>query len=182
MSIRRKTIEVMTLLYEAAKKAHTDLNVNTAALNPTSGLKRRNPALFKRIIWKPDPSDPDKGVFVATDLDADSEKLQKELPPGLLVTGPPNAKVIVQAGNKAPAPDPMTGHMRTVDGDNGVGEQAINTNMAMNFLEDGENGQMSQMGNQGMGGYGQLQNTNQSLDQINYLVSVQVLQLHRWRY
>lgn len=87
MSMRRKTIEVMTLLYEAAKRAHTgDGIINTAALNPTTGLKRRDPALFQKIIWKPDPNDPGSGIFVADNSDEESKKLQQELPPGVLTT------------------------------------------------------------------------------------------------
>jgi len=104
----------MTLLYEAAKKVHSpDGGLGTAALNPTPGLKRRDPDLFKRIFWKPDPNEPDKGVFVATDVDIKSHQLQRELPPGILVTqssllpaaGPSNSTP--QGGNLRTAPMPQ---------------------------------------------------------------------------
>jgi hypothetical protein len=103
MSIRRKvgevhlqdeckltllqTIEVMTLLYEAAKKAHKDdLQINSSALNPTTGVKRRHPDMLKKIVWRPDPNQPSHGVFVATDLDPNSELLS-DLAPNTLITG-----------------------------------------------------------------------------------------------
>ncbi|KAJ9116170.1 hypothetical protein QFC20_000850 [Naganishia adeliensis] len=87
MSIRRKTIEVMTLLYEAAKKAHKDdLQINPSALNPTTGVKRRHPDMLKKIVWRPDPNQPSHGVFVATDLDPNSELLT-DLAPNTLITG-----------------------------------------------------------------------------------------------
>jgi len=92
----------MTLLYEAAKKVHTpNGGLGTAALNPTPGLKRRDPELFKRIVWKPDPDDPGKGVFVATDMGSTSRQLERELPPGILVTEsavPPNQELVPQLG------------------------------------------------------------------------------------
>lgn len=78
----------MSLLYEAAKKAHgTEDQVNATPLNPTPGLKHRDPSILKRIVWVPDPAEPGKGVFVATNMDADSRQLQEELPPGVLITG-----------------------------------------------------------------------------------------------
>ncbi|KAJ9110107.1 hypothetical protein QFC19_001778 [Naganishia cerealis] len=87
MSIRRKTIEVMTLLYEAAKKAHKDdLQINPSALNPTTGVKRRHPDMLRKIVWRPDPNQPSHGVFVATDLDPNSELLT-DLAPNTLITG-----------------------------------------------------------------------------------------------
>ncbi|KAJ9119172.1 hypothetical protein QFC22_003664 [Naganishia vaughanmartiniae] len=87
MSIRRKTIEVMTLLYEAAKKAHKDdLQINSSALNPTTGVKRRHPDMLRKIVWRPDPNQPSHGVFVATDLDPNSELLT-DLAPNTLITG-----------------------------------------------------------------------------------------------
>jgi hypothetical protein len=77
----------MTLLYEAAKKAHKDdLQINPSALNPTTGVKRRHPDMLKKIVWRPDPNQPSHGVFVATDLDPNSELLT-DLAPNTLITG-----------------------------------------------------------------------------------------------
>lgn len=82
-----QTIEVMTLLYEAAKKAHKDdLQINSSALNPTTGVKRRHPDMLRKIVWRPDPNQPSHGVFVATDLDPNSDLLT-DLAPNTLITG-----------------------------------------------------------------------------------------------
>lgn len=87
MSMRRKTIEVMSLLYEAAKKVHDkESKYGNAVFNPTIGVQQRDPEVFKRVVWKPDPDDQGEGVYVATDYDPVSQQVQKELPPGVLVT------------------------------------------------------------------------------------------------
>lgn len=96
----------MTLLYEAAKKAHKDdLQINSSALNPTTGVKRRHPDMLKKIVWRPDPNQPSHGVFVATDLDPNSELLS-DLAPNTLITGTQNPspkEVPPPANRNAPA-------------------------------------------------------------------------------
>lgn len=88
MSMRRKTVEVMSLLYEAAKKAHAPENEeNTYALNPTTGVKRRDKSMFKNVVWQKDESRPGRGVFVATDKAVESE-MPKDIPAGLVIVAP----------------------------------------------------------------------------------------------
>lgn len=98
----------MTLLYEAAKKAHKDdLQINTTALNPTTGVKRRHPDMLKKIVWRPDPNQPSHGVFVATDLDPNSELLT-DLAPNTLITGTqdPSPKDAPRAAQPDAQPQP----------------------------------------------------------------------------
>jgi hypothetical protein len=64
MSIRRKTCETMTLLYEAALKTNPD-DERPPAINPTPGVLPR-PALGK-AIWVADASKPYGGIWVAQD-------------------------------------------------------------------------------------------------------------------
>lgn len=98
----------MTLLYEAAKKAHKDdLQINPSALNPTTGVKRRHPDMLKKIVWRPDPNQPSHGVFVATDLDPNSELLT-DLAPNTLITGTqdPSPKELPRPSQPNPQPQP----------------------------------------------------------------------------
>ncbi|KAL0574331.1 hypothetical protein V5O48_007613, partial [Marasmius crinis-equi] len=79
MSARRKTAEVISLLYEAL---HTPMSLEKPALNPTGGVKGKDPM---ELDYKPDPNRPGGGVFVArgkmrkTDL--------KDLPKGTVIGG-----------------------------------------------------------------------------------------------
>lgn len=89
MSMRRKTVEVMSLLYEAAKKAHAPENneENTYALNPTTGVRRRDKSMFKNVVWQKDESRPGRGVFVATNKVLETE-MPKDIPEGLVIVAP----------------------------------------------------------------------------------------------
>ncbi|WWC92343.1 uncharacterized protein L201_007298 [Kwoniella dendrophila CBS 6074] len=68
MSIRRKTCETMTLLYEAALKTDPDSNENRAAplvpANPTAGVIPRKGG-FSRVQFKKDENREGGGVFIA---------------------------------------------------------------------------------------------------------------------
>lgn len=64
MSIRRKTCETMTLLYEAALKTNPEED-RPPAINPTAGVLPR-PSLGK-ARWLADPSKPYGGIWVAED-------------------------------------------------------------------------------------------------------------------
>jgi len=59
MSARRKTAEIISLLYEATQGPRT---VEVPALNPTGGVKANPPAALE---YKKDPTRPGGGVFVA---------------------------------------------------------------------------------------------------------------------
>ncbi|KAF7305047.1 hypothetical protein MKEN_01219700 [Mycena kentingensis (nom. inval.)] len=77
MSARRKTAEIITLLYEATQGPQ--LPLETPALNPTGGVKNKQPAALN---YKPDPERPGSGVFVAR---KDSPEDFKDLAPGTVI-------------------------------------------------------------------------------------------------
>lgn len=88
MSMRRKTVEVMSLLYEAAKKTQTAGSEEmTSVLNPTTGVRRRNQDMFQKVVFQHDESRPGHGMFVAKNIMKESE-VPNDLPPGLLVVAP----------------------------------------------------------------------------------------------
>jgi hypothetical protein len=148
----------MTLLYEAAKKVHSqDGGLGTAALNPTPGLKRRDPDLFKRIVWKPDPNEPDKGVFVATDMDSRSQQLQRELPPGILITGSSLAVPVKQIPLTSQTVPKQTGSMGQPQGN-----QDFNLLNHANLNQPPQLPNMAQMSNQ---------TSDLSNQPVSYLVS-----------
>jgi len=64
MSSKRKTAEIITLLYETTQGPPINLD-DPPALNPTGGVTRKIPASFKGLKYKQDPSRPGGGVFVA---------------------------------------------------------------------------------------------------------------------
>ncbi|KAJ6597033.1 fungal-specific transcription factor domain-containing protein [Mycena vulgaris] len=77
MSARRKTAEIITLLYEATQGPA--LPLEAPALNPTGGVKGKPPL---QLDYKPDPTRPGAGVFVAH---RDSRDDFEDLPAGTVV-------------------------------------------------------------------------------------------------
>ncbi|KAJ7709763.1 fungal-specific transcription factor domain-containing protein [Mycena rosella] len=77
MSARRKTAEIITLLYEATQGPQ--LPLEAPALNPTGGVKGKQPPA---LDYKPDPTRPGAGVFVAH---KDSQDDFEDLPAGIVV-------------------------------------------------------------------------------------------------
>lgn len=70
MSIRRKTCETMTLLYEAALKTTAEIDdkaVQPKPINPTAGVQRRE-ELGKAVFIK-DPTHPAGGIWVVSSDD-----------------------------------------------------------------------------------------------------------------
>jgi hypothetical protein len=63
MSARRKTAEIIALLYEATQGP--PLQMERPALNPTSNVTTRKPPPFGGLAYQKDPSWPGGGVFVA---------------------------------------------------------------------------------------------------------------------
>jgi len=64
MSTRRKTAEIITLLYETTTGPPINLD-EPPALNPTGGGVRKIQASFKGLKFKKDTSRPGGGVFIA---------------------------------------------------------------------------------------------------------------------
>ncbi|KAE9409478.1 hypothetical protein BT96DRAFT_1012476 [Gymnopus androsaceus JB14] len=79
MSARRKTAEIITLLYEATQSP--TLPMEAPALNPTGGVKGKQPLGI--LDYKPDPTRPGGGVFVAKGGSAGYQ----DLPAGVVVEG-----------------------------------------------------------------------------------------------
>ena len=71
MSIRQKTCETMTLLYEAALKTNPEIEVpkdRPPPINLVAGVSQRpNPG---RAVWVPDPSKSNGGTWIAKTEDA----------------------------------------------------------------------------------------------------------------
>ncbi|KAK8850554.1 hypothetical protein IAR55_004472 [Kwoniella newhampshirensis] len=136
MSIRRKTCETMTLLYEAALKTnpHSDVNESPSPLapNPTAGVIPRKGG-FSRLTFVKDDSRPGGGVFVAAN---ESERMNSGLHPKdvILVSEMPGVAGSQVQGNGDIA--------RVENGNTPVGGQGIlrdlqwsgdNVNPQMNF-------------------------------------------------
>ncbi|KAK7693747.1 hypothetical protein QCA50_003319 [Cerrena zonata] len=80
MSARRKTAEIIALLYEATQGPQQP--VEPPVLNPTGGVKGK-PATGSLVFTK-DPSRPGGGVFVARERPSDD--LVRELPEGTIIS------------------------------------------------------------------------------------------------
>ncbi|KAJ7046943.1 fungal-specific transcription factor domain-containing protein [Mycena alexandri] len=76
MSARRKTAEIITLLFEATQGPA--LPLEAPALNPTGGVKGKRPVV---LDYKPDPTRPGSGVFVAS---KNSKEDFGDLPAGII--------------------------------------------------------------------------------------------------
>ena len=79
MSIRRKTCETMTLLYEAALKTNPDVEEpkdRPAAINPTAGVEPRS--AVGRAVWIKDDTRKGGGIWVAR---TDQERQDAGVPP-----------------------------------------------------------------------------------------------------
>jgi len=77
MSARRKTTEIISLLYEATLSPAP--GVTSPPLNPTTGVKSHPPA--SKLVYKEDESRPGGGVFVAQG----SKEGYKDIPPGVII-------------------------------------------------------------------------------------------------
>ena len=76
MSIRRKTCETTSLLYEAALKTNvSEQNDRPSNVNPTAGVRMREK--YGNSVFVPDTSKPGGGIWVASSRD---EMLQAGLP------------------------------------------------------------------------------------------------------
>ncbi|CAL1705128.1 unnamed protein product [Somion occarium] len=80
MSARRKTAEIISLLWEATQGPQQSLEA--PALNPTSGVKGKQPT--GSLVFTKDPTRPGGGVFVARERPSDD--LVRELPEGTIIS------------------------------------------------------------------------------------------------
>jgi hypothetical protein len=79
MSARRKTAEIISLLYEATQGPPPA--VETPALNPTGGVYVKQPM---KVTYKKDPSRPGGGVFVAEDTTRPEDV--EDIPAGVVIS------------------------------------------------------------------------------------------------
>ncbi|PWN51875.1 hypothetical protein IE53DRAFT_361230 [Violaceomyces palustris] len=80
-TVRAKTSEVITLLYEAASGVYAQ-SPCSGNLNPTAGVSnRRTIEAVRGLVFKPDPSRPGGGVFVAND----KSLVLRDLPRGTVI-------------------------------------------------------------------------------------------------
>ncbi|THU82611.1 hypothetical protein K435DRAFT_823172 [Dendrothele bispora CBS 962.96] len=79
MSARRKTAEIMALLYEATQGPPVPMEA--PALNPTGGVTVKQP--LGGLDYRPDPTRPGKGVFIARGQA--KEGIYQDLPVGTIV-------------------------------------------------------------------------------------------------
>ncbi|KAK7020498.1 fungal-specific transcription factor domain-containing protein [Favolaschia claudopus] len=139
MSARRKTAEIITLLFEATQGPQ--LPLEAPALNPTGGVKGKQPSVLN---YKPDPTRPGGGVFIAH---PDSKDDFNDLIPGTVIKdGVEQGKIGTESGqNKAGA---AAGSMVNLTPLSAGGRVGGNLNPAMN------------MGAAASGGSGQVQVMN----------------------
>ncbi|KAF7778524.1 transcriptional regulator family: Fungal Specific TF [Agaricus bisporus var. burnettii] len=78
MSSRRKTAEIIALLYEATQGP--PLPMEAPALNPTGGVKTRPPLSLE---YRKDPTRPGGGVFIAQPRTREEDV--KDIPPGTII-------------------------------------------------------------------------------------------------
>ncbi|KAI9637068.1 fungal-specific transcription factor domain-containing protein [Dioszegia hungarica] len=146
MSIRRKTCETMTLLYEAALKTNPE-DDRPPAINPTAGVQHR-PALGK-AIWKRDTLNPYGGIWVAQDNEEKEDSgltensvvimgdVGKERPPPEMESTDPSIRQ-----THGPPDDPMQ-----VFRDMQMAGSSVNVNPQMNFAGLDFGGDVSGMAN-----------------------------------
>ncbi|CAK5264927.1 unnamed protein product [Mycena citricolor] len=123
MSARRKTAEIITLLFEATQGPQLPLEI--PALNPTGGVKGKQPLALN---YKPDPTRPGGGVFIAQ---SDSPGLD-DLPQGTVVREG-EAAVLLGSPSTAGAPSGSMVNFTPLP----TGRNHINVNPAMNMGPSG---------------------------------------------
>ncbi|KAI0032267.1 fungal-specific transcription factor domain-containing protein [Vararia minispora EC-137] len=97
MSARRKTAEIIALLYEATQGPPP--SIERPALTPTTGVQLKEPPPEGAIAFQSDASRPGGGVFVARD-DA-AREMYKDIPTGVF----DSEGTAGSAGHAAPAPE-----------------------------------------------------------------------------
>ncbi|KAJ6502412.1 fungal-specific transcription factor domain-containing protein [Mycena sanguinolenta] len=121
MSARRKTAEIITLLYEATQGPQ--LPLEAPALNPTGGVKGKQPT---PLNYKPDPTRPGAGVFIAH---KDSKDDFEDLPAGTVIKDGVVGTTQAGAGAAASTPTAMVNLTPLTSG----GGARNNLNPAMNI-------------------------------------------------
>lgn len=128
MSTRRKTAEIITLLYEATQGP--PLPIETPALNPTGGVKAKAPLSLE---YHKDPTRPGGGVFVAQTR-AREEDL-KDVPAGTIIT--PTGDSEDRGNQQRQASQQPSASMVNFTPLNKSGDHYGNVNPAMNVQSQG---------------------------------------------
>ncbi|KAJ7741555.1 fungal-specific transcription factor domain-containing protein [Mycena maculata] len=122
MSATRKTAEIITLLYEATQGPA--LPLEAPALNPTGGVVGKQPLALN---YKPDPTRPGGGVFIAH---KDSQDDFKDLPAGMVIKDSDGTETGTQGSGSGPA----SGSGPMVNLTPLTGRGGANVNPAMNAV------------------------------------------------
>jgi hypothetical protein len=132
MSIRRKTCETMTLLYEAALKTNPDFDETKdrpTAINPTPGVAPRED--LGKAIWIKDPTQPHGGHWLA---ESEQDAIASGVPMNYVEIG----QLLPKAAEASNTPLNMPGAISQADGEGLFQDMqsASNVNPQMNARED----------------------------------------------
>jgi hypothetical protein len=136
MSIRRKTCETMTLLYEAALKTNPESAVDKMDrpldINPTAGVSTRD--AFGRAVYVKEVRRPNGGVWVAlTEDDREASGIPRE---ECILASEYDGQIPVDRGNKEDAHDQLgQTHAAPLPQAFQDMQNATNVNPQMNFGE-----------------------------------------------
>jgi hypothetical protein len=130
MSARRKTAEIIALLYEATQGP--PLPIEAPALNPTAGAVAKKPPPQGGISYEKDPNRPGGGVFVASG-DAVKE-MYKDVPQGVFTEGgapPPEPRLVSTPTSAAPTPGSVSSSAQALTPASGLAPvSATTTNLS----------------------------------------------------
>ncbi|KZV79657.1 hypothetical protein EXIGLDRAFT_782017 [Exidia glandulosa HHB12029] len=108
MSTRRRTTEVISLLYNATLKPDRSTQEQEPHMNPTVGVAARKPDTIRGYSFRKDPSRPGGGVYVAQERD----RVVNDLPEGtFVVRGEPDEHRSSSADGQAASGSSSMAHM-----------------------------------------------------------------------
>jgi len=131
MSARRKTAEIIALLYEATQGPPLPVD-SPPALNPTGGVKGKQPPPLNGLQYKKDPSRQGSGVFIARG--ATRTENYKDVPEGIIIpssdAGLGGSQVDLNTSTSAAMPRSTLVNITPLGGDRANVNPALNSAMA----------------------------------------------------
>jgi hypothetical protein len=134
MSARRKTAEIIALLYEATQGPPLPVD-SPPALNPTGGVKGKQPPPLNGLQYKKDPSRQGSGVFIAHG--ATRTENYKDIPEGIIIPstdaglGGSQVELETNTSTSAAMSRSTLVNITPLGGDR-AGERFLNVNPALN--------------------------------------------------